>query len=173
MGRVVIGSNKVNGSTAPLAAPLAYAAADPGDAATRNDNAALAQGLSAEGAIQLGSNRRFDAPAGTYYVTGIHLRGGAVLNFTGPATLYVAGSIELGGHAAIRTAQRTDLKIIVLGDATVVDFDGGASFTPTSTPPRAAWRCTAAATCTGRSSRAASTSAATRASTTTSAAAAA
>jgi hypothetical protein len=123
-GKSVSGANKVSGSITPLLAPLNYPPADAGKAKTLNDNASIAPVLK-KGAITLGSQKKYNVPPGTYYVTGIDLGAQAELHFTGPATLYVAGSINLGGQSKITIDRSPDLKLIVLGSGTVIDFDGG------------------------------------------------
>lgn len=114
VGRAVIGANKVNGSVTPLTKPLVYPQANAGNAAGINDNSRLGGALK-NGSIVLGSQQRVELPAGTYYVKDVLLGAGSTLHFSGKATLYVTGRIDLKGHAKITAVKPADLKLTMLG----------------------------------------------------------
>jgi hypothetical protein len=123
VGRRVIGANHVTGSTNPLTRPLVYPQADPGTAANMNDNSAIPSTALSAGVIKLGSQKSVTLPGGVYYVKGLDMAAGSTLTFTGPATMYVTGSVLLGGHAVTYNEIPDNFKLIVLGSG-IVDLNG-------------------------------------------------
>ena len=117
VGKSVIGANHVNGSTTPLTAPLVYPPANPGNAATLNDNGKI-PGLK-KGSLILGSQQRLELGEGVYYIKDLQLGAGSELRFTAPATVYVTGNVELKGHAKITSVKAEETKLTMLSTATM------------------------------------------------------
>jgi Flp pilus assembly protein TadG len=126
VGKRVIGANHVTGSTTPLTHPLNYPQADPGNAATDNDNAAIESYLT-DGVLTVGGKRQIVIPAGTYYLNGIDLQAGAQVRFGGKVTLYVTGSVSLSGHADTYDQDPANFKLVLLGTGATIDLSGGSA----------------------------------------------
>ncbi|HYO10886.1 MAG TPA: pilus assembly protein TadG-related protein [Tepidisphaeraceae bacterium] len=122
IGRRVIGANHVSGSTTPLTKALVYPQADAGNAATVNDNANIPQTYMASGILKLGSQKSLPLAGGVYYLKGLDLSAGSELKFTGPATVYVAGSIKLAGHAVTYNDVPENLKLVHLGTSGTIEI---------------------------------------------------
>jgi Flp pilus assembly protein TadG len=117
--RMIEGSERIRGTLSALTEALMIEQANVGISAKENGNARI-NWLLSDGAIVLGRHSKASIPAGTYYVTGMKLGAGSELNFTGRATMYVAGGIELGANSAIEAPRVNDLKLIVLGAGPIV-----------------------------------------------------
>ena len=125
VGKQVIGSNHVTGTSTSLTSPLVYPPADVADVINNNNNASLPLAIMSSGAIKMSSQKNGTLPSGTYYVTGLDMGAGSELNCTGPVTIYVAGNVSLGGHAITRDNIPHNLQIIVVGNGTTVSLSGG------------------------------------------------
>jgi Flp pilus assembly protein TadG len=121
IGHSVSGSSAVNGSVAPLVAPLSYPNGSAGSYAATNDNANLNSGYfnSATRDFNLGGNNFYTIPAGNYYVNNFATGAQATIWVSGQATIYVTGSINLGGATFTASNLPKNLKIVVIGAGTV------------------------------------------------------
>ncbi len=54
--------------------------------------------LTSSGSLTVAGNNTYNLPSGTYYFDSISITGSGKLNITGPATIYVRDSIEIGGN---------------------------------------------------------------------------
>jgi hypothetical protein len=91
------GGSSVSGSTARLTTALSYPNATAGSYATTNDDGNI-PGAYLTGAkdFNLGGGKTLSLPAGNYYFHNFTLQGGSALSFTGPATLWITGTANLG-----------------------------------------------------------------------------
>ena len=76
--------------------------------------------LANQGALSVSSKDTVTLPGGAYWYSSINISGDALVNFTGPATLYVSGSISITGKGIV-TSQNLppNLLIYVQGSPTV------------------------------------------------------
>jgi hypothetical protein len=113
----VYGASNVTGKTTALTKLLSYPPANPGTAATINDNAKIP--AISKGSLNISGQRNIIVPAGTYYIKDLNLTGGSMLTITGQATFYVTGSVTLTGHASTAENLPQNFKIIMLGTGKV------------------------------------------------------
>jgi len=121
-GTVSLGSSAhVNGVTTPLPAPLSYPNGSAGSYATTNDNANLTGSYWAAPTRDFNVNGSGTAfiPAGNYYVHNFGTASQATLWFTGPATVYVTGNVNLGGATITSGGLPKNLQLVVIGSGTV------------------------------------------------------
>ena len=126
IGKTIIGADHVTGISRPVGRPLVYPVADPGNAATVNNNGAIASYLTG-GVLKLGNQKSIEIPGGTYYLKGIELQAGSKVTFTGPVTIYCNGPVDFKGHASTYMDDPDNLKLNVLGTNNKIDLNGGSS----------------------------------------------
>jgi hypothetical protein len=120
IGKTVNNPGKVTGSTTPISSPLVYPNGSAGSYATTNDDGVAPSSNSAgisSGSLAVNSNKSLTLPGGNYYVNNFTLSAGGTLTFTGPATVYIYGSLNLSGHAVSSSNQPGNLKIVMVPDA--------------------------------------------------------
>lgn len=115
----------VTGNRDPLTQAITAPAIDPGNAATVNNNAAVASYLSSGDFSLSGTN--VTMPPGIYYFNNFTLSGNAVLNVSGPVTIYVTGGIDLGGTPTAGSVP-ANLKILDMGSGAVTISGTGAYY---------------------------------------------
>jgi Flp pilus assembly protein TadG len=120
----------VIGQMVPLAEPLSFPPADPGDAPWNNDNDYIP--LSDDGKEPLNDKDEFtlsggdavDLYPGTYYFSKLTLSGGSSIRISGPTTIFVAGDAAIsGGSLANLTYLPKNLQLYGMGSK--VDISGG------------------------------------------------
>jgi len=67
------------------------------------------------GSINLSGSKSLVIPGGTYYLKNLNLTGGSSVTFTGPAKVYITGSLTLTGHAITADDLPKNLQIFMLG----------------------------------------------------------
>jgi hypothetical protein len=125
VGKRVIGSNHVSGYCQNNTEPLVYPVADPGNAATVNDNGLVPSNCTKNGSINLGNQKKLSLPGGTYYFKDLEMGAGSELTFTGPSTLYLTGNVRMDGHAITNADLPKNLRIVMLGAGTTVEIKAG------------------------------------------------
>lgn len=111
VGKRVNDPSKVAGSTAPLTEPLAYPPEDPAPCGpTVNDNDNVPRGAMTGASLR--ARRPISLPGGHYFFEDIDIGGGAEVTFTGPATLYFYGSLELTGDVMTSANLPQNLRIV-------------------------------------------------------------
>lgn len=117
-GRSTTGGT-VTGTRAALAAPLNYPAASSGPyGPSNNSNGNLPSGNVSGGSYSQ-SDGTVNMPSGNYYFENFTMDSNAVLNVTGPATVYVAGAVRIDSDARTSSHRPQNLQIIVLGSGSV------------------------------------------------------
>jgi Flp pilus assembly protein TadG len=92
----------ITGTIKTLTSPLSYPNASLGTAATVNNNANIPVSfIDGSRNISLSSSQTLNLPGGTYYLNNISTTSGSSLNFSGPTTLYLTGSLSLTGRSLI------------------------------------------------------------------------
>ena len=129
----------VSGSWGTLAAPVALDSAPLQDyvnnlkssSITVNDNSNIQKGNSKDPnplsgyAFNLGTQKTATLPGGTYHFTSLTLGTQAVLNVTGPSTIYVdSGNIVVGTQADLNIVAGKATKIVLDGGNMIVDTQG-------------------------------------------------
>jgi Flp pilus assembly protein TadG len=124
-GYTVDNPSKVSGSSSPLLAPLSYPAADPSPYSSMNNSdiwmTLLASSYfnSSTQDFSLGNNKSVSLPGGHYWVRNFTLNAGADLSFTSATTIYVSGSVSMGGHSMLSGSVPGNLKIVSVGGGSV------------------------------------------------------
>ena len=115
------GGAHVNGSSAPLPAPLSYPNGSAGSYATSNNNANLIGPYYAWATSDyiLNGNGSATIPGGNYYVHQFSTASNSTLTFSGPATIYVTGSVSIAGATVTASNIPKNLQIVVIGNGTV------------------------------------------------------
>lgn len=113
-GMSVNDPSKVGGSVAPLTQPLSYPNGSAGTYATVNDNAQIPAAYYLNKSLLLGSGANVTLPGGNYYLNTVSLSGSAVLNFSGPATLYCYGSVVMSGNVMTSLGNPGNLRIVMV-----------------------------------------------------------
>lgn len=131
----------VHGSWGTLQAPLEYdpipeATLDGGivEASAVNDNAGIIKGdeldpapLDGDNNLFVGAGKTIALPGGTYYFSSITLEGGgegssAIMNVTGPSTIYVdTGDVSIGAHGVLDISGTTAFYVNGGGDLIVLN----------------------------------------------------
>ena len=97
----VSGNGSVTGSTAPLTSPLNCPTPSAGSAATANDNSNISSTYLSGGNLTTNNGVNLTLPGGTYYFNSINLGATTTLTFTGAATVYVNGAIQIGQSSVV------------------------------------------------------------------------
>lgn len=84
--------------------------------------------VASSGALSLTGSTNMSLPGGTYHFSSIDIKGTASLTFTGPATVYVDGTVSIAG-SGVSTSMNTpaNLSIIATGSSTI-SISGSANF---------------------------------------------
>ena len=86
-------------------------------------------GLTNRGGLSIFGNNTVTLPGGSYWYSSISITGNGRLNFAGPATVYVSGSVNVGGNGIGTSSNRPpNLLMYVQGAGTTVQFAGNAAF---------------------------------------------
>ncbi|MEX0711633.1 MAG: TadE/TadG family type IV pilus assembly protein [Pirellulales bacterium] len=135
----ITGRSVVTGPIGSRLKPLNMPPVDASEAAVMNDNASLPllkQGnswvspLDANRNFHLNATKTYDMPPGTYYFNDLTLEGQAVLNFSGPTTVYLTGDLKRAGGTMVNnnTQLPSNLRILMTGGTADVtsnnDFHG-------------------------------------------------
>ena len=112
-----------------MPAALSYPNASAGSAATTNNDAA-AGGYwdSASNDLSLNGNGNLTLPGGVYYFHDLNTNGNSTLTFTGPATVYVTGSVGVWGTTTTSGNLAKNLSIQVIGNGNVTVGSNGALY---------------------------------------------
>jgi hypothetical protein len=121
---VISGSPTVTGDMAPRTFALEMDPAPYADfeaALNDNDNQSLTHGgngnrvryNAANYSLEVAGNTSVTMKAGTYFFRDFSMKGGSTLNVTGPVTIYVTGSVDIGAGANIVASQPADVQLIV------------------------------------------------------------
>lgn len=123
----VTGGASVSGSTSPLPKALSYPAESAGAAATSNDNWRVpAANLNSSRDFQLGSNSTLTLPGGTYYFNSVQVGSSGVLNFTGPAKIYITASVQIAGTVSAQDIP-SNLRLVMTSTGTEFAMSSSAS----------------------------------------------
>lgn len=114
MGKMVIGANHVTGSTTPLSYTLNYPNGDAGIYKTSNNNGSVPSGAVAASSFKIGNQQTVTLQAGNYYFNNFNAGAGSILNIAGPVTIYVYGTLSLGGHVDVAGNLPKNLTIITV-----------------------------------------------------------
>jgi hypothetical protein len=113
-GGSVSGASNVTGSVSQLGSTLSFPPADAGSAANNNNNWLVPSWASPGGNnLSLQSNQSLTLPGGVYYAQNVTLSGGSSLTFTGPATIYCYGTLNMSGNTVTAGNQPGNLTIIM------------------------------------------------------------
>lgn len=95
-------------------------------------------GVADRGALSISGNTRTTLPGGTYWYDSLSITGNGGLSFSGPATLYISGNVQIAGNG-IWTAGNVppNLVVYVVG-APSVQFSGNGQFSGAVYAPQAA-----------------------------------
>ncbi|HEY2586654.1 MAG TPA: Tad domain-containing protein [Tepidisphaeraceae bacterium] len=114
------GGASVTGSTTALPAPLSFPNASAGSAATTNNDSAAGSNWSpATNDLNLNGSGNLTLPGGVYYFHNLNTNGNSFLTFTGPATVYVTGSVGIYGATTTSGNVPKNLSIQVIGNGPV------------------------------------------------------
>jgi Flp pilus assembly protein TadG len=116
----------ISGGTSSLTSAIAVPS-EPAWTPTGNPGGALA--------AYVNNTDNATLPGGTYWFTSFATANNKSLSFTGPATLYVNGDIDLGGDLTPYQSQPSNLKIYQIGSPRT--FTGGATIIAHIVAPRA------------------------------------
>jgi hypothetical protein len=114
VGKTVYGADKVTGSTAPLTTPLSFPNGDAGSHHKFNDNGYIPGSFLSGADLTVAKNQDLTLPGGNYYVRDLTLAAGGNLTFTGPATIYAYGTVDLSGHATTSGSVPGNLSLIMV-----------------------------------------------------------
>jgi Flp pilus assembly protein TadG len=120
IGKSVSKPGAVTGSTAALTAPLVYPPGSAGSYATTNDDGVIPVGGNCgilNGSLNLSGNNSLTLPGGNYYFNNYTTSGNSTVTFTGPATLYIYGKLDISGCTVTYSNQPTNLKIVMVPDS--------------------------------------------------------
>lgn len=96
IGKSVSGASHVSGSTTPLTYTLYYPNADASPYQYVNDNAQCSA-IGYANDFNINGNHSATMPAGNYYVHNLSMGNNSDLWVTGPASIYVTGSVNISG----------------------------------------------------------------------------
>jgi len=133
------GSAHVNGVTTPLPAPMVYPNGSAGSYATTNDDSNLTGPYyaSATKDFVLNGNGVVTIPGGNYYVHQFSTSNQSTLSFSGPATVYVTGSLVLAGATVTASNLPKNLQFVVIGNGMVQVNNNGAVYSRIYAPQSA------------------------------------
>ena len=112
------GNAAVTGSRTPLSRALSYPNPDAGNVATVNNNASISPSL-INSARDMTVTTVLTLPGGTYYLDDLVVASNGVLNFSGPATLYMTGNLEVKGALNTSGNVASNLRVYGIGSHTV------------------------------------------------------
>jgi Flp pilus assembly protein TadG len=99
-----------------LPAPLNYANGNAGSYnTTNNNNSLLPSGVYSGGNWSI-NNNSYQIPAGVYFVKNLNMSASGGMTLLGPVTIYVYGSVTLGGQTTTAANLPTNLKIVMVHD---------------------------------------------------------
>jgi len=128
------GGSSVSGSTAPLSRYLIFPPGSAGSYATTNDNSnALPYWDGESGDFSLKSGP-LTLPGGHYYFHDFNTSGSAMLSFSGPATIYVTGSLTLSAQTVTYDSLPKNLQIVMVGSGNVSLSGGSALYASVYAP---------------------------------------
>jgi Flp pilus assembly protein TadG len=114
------GSASVTGSTSPMSTWLSYPNASAGSAATtNNDSAAGGYWTSSTNDFSLNGSGNLTLPGGVYYFHNFSTSSQSRLTFSGPATVYVTGSVSISGATVTSGNIPKNLSVQVIGTGPV------------------------------------------------------
>jgi len=123
------GTCTVTGSTAPLKAALSYAMPSAAGYTSSNDNSQFGKYITSKKDFSMSSGALMLA-GGHYYVHNFSLTGTASITFTGPAVLFVTGTLNVGGGISTNLGVPDQLQInMVAGNSSnTASFSGSSAF---------------------------------------------
>lgn len=114
------GSSSVTGSTTPLTNYLSYPNASAGSASTtNNDSSAGVYWNSGTNDFAIGGTTSLTLPGGVYYFHNFSTGGQTTLTFSGPATVYVTGNMNVNGATVTSSNLPKNLSLQVIGSGNV------------------------------------------------------
>jgi len=115
-GHNLINSGTVTGGVRYLSGNLVYANGDPLNYATINDNGLLPSNVKTNGGLDFKAqgNTTYLLPGGNFYFRNIDATNGAQMTFTGPATFYVYGTVNIAGHTDTYPTTARNLTLIMV-----------------------------------------------------------
>ena len=136
-GVTITGGATVTGSIGSRQKPLNLPAVDVSTVAVTNDNDQIPwvpEGKSwrslvdENGNFLLDGNNSIDLPPGTYYLHDVTLAGSAVLNITGPTTIYVTGNLYRGGLVTVSNSEQAPANLRILMTGGTAEVTSGNDF---------------------------------------------
>lgn len=118
-GRSVTPTSSVTGSTDPLPELLDYPNVDPANAASNNINHEFGAYINGYRDVNVSSQVNVEVDGGVYYLNSLTISGQATLTFTGPAVVYVTGSVNLSGGTNVFGNKPANLRLRVIGSGVV------------------------------------------------------
>ena len=118
---------KVTGTVKNLATAFTYPNASAGSYATTNNNSNIPSTyIDASRNVTVSGSQSLVLPGGVYYVNNFTTSGSGQISFTGPATIYATGQVDISGNA-MATAQNIpdNLKIDVTSNSKVTISGNG------------------------------------------------
>jgi hypothetical protein len=114
VGHTVVGASHVTGNTDPLAFHLYYPTRYAGAYATTNNNDLIPSWAMASRSLHIPANKTVTIPGGIYFLENFNVGKNNTVDFTGPATIYVYGSVNFSGNATTSGNLPDNLKIITV-----------------------------------------------------------
>ena len=129
------GGSSLTGTVAPLAKPLDYPVQTAGTAATTNDNGSVPSShLSSGRDFSLGGTT-LTLPGGVYYFDDVLIGSSGTLAFTGPATVYITGSVKIDGECRAFNSLPQNLRFVLVNTGTVFEsYSGGVTYADVYAP---------------------------------------
>lgn len=142
----------VTGRSGNLTAPLSFANASAGSAVTTNANTNASSSYYNANTrdLSVSGGKTVTLPGGVYYFNNITLTGNSSMQFTGPATIYATGSVNLSGGTVVTDSNiPRNLQIEVIGGGNVT-MSGGSTFYADIYCPQSAYNLSGGSTLAGR-----------------------
>jgi hypothetical protein len=131
----VSGGATVTGTTAPLSKPLDYPMETAGQAANVNNNSSVPSSYLSSGRDFSLGGATLTLGGGTYYWDDVHIGSSGTLVFTGPATVYVTGSVKIDGECRSSGDLPRNLRFILVTSGTAFEsYSSGVTYADVYAP---------------------------------------
>lgn len=129
------GGSTVTGTVVPLSKPLDYPMETAGQAANVNNNSSVPSSYLSSGRdFNLGGNT-LTLGGGTYYWDDVNIGSSGTLVFTGPATVYVTGSVKIDGECRSSGDLPRNLRfVLVTAGTTFESYSSGVTYADVYAP---------------------------------------
>ena len=131
----ISGGATVTGTVAPLSKPLDYPMESAGQAATVNNNASVPSSYLSSGRDFSLGGATLTLAGGTYYWDDVNIGSSGTLVFTGPATVYVTGSVKIDGECRSYSDLPRNLRFVLVNTGTTFEcYSGGVTYADVYAP---------------------------------------